>query len=484
MYTLVLLGIASFLFAFILTPVCRNLAVRCRLLDPPDRLRKLHESPVPRVGGIPIALAYMLSFLALMLNQQGARMLAAGLPLALKLLPAAALIFLVGLLDDIRGLRPATKLAGQCAAGSLALIAGLQISALGHQPAPWINGPLTILWLVACSNAFNLIDGVDGLASGVGLFATATPLIAALIGNNLALAVVIVPLAGALLGFLRYNFNPASIFLGDSGSLLVGFLLGCFGILWSQKSATLLGMVAPMMALSIPLLDASIAVARRFLRGQPIFAADRGHIHHRLLDRGLTPRRVALVLYAFCGLAATFSILQWFSRGNMSGMVILLFCAGAWIGVQHLGYAEFSLARRLMSPASFRSNVSAQLYIRGLQQALESAGSLDDCFAVIRDACLKFDFVEIRLSVAGRLWQERLHAINGDPRWHLRIPLSETDYINFTRRNDSSILPMGVAPFMDVIQRSMMAKCAAIAAAPNPGRPLRSQTAAASSPIR
>src|SRR5947208_12565007 len=129
------------------------------------------------------------------------------------------------------------------------------------------------------------MHGGDGLAAGLGLFATLTMAIAALLHGNLTLAIATAPLAGALLGFLRYNFNPASIFLGDSGSLLVGFLLGCYGVLWTQKSATLLGMAAPLMALSIPLLDTALAIVRRFLRHQPIFGADRGHIHHKLLAR-------------------------------------------------------------------------------------------------------------------------------------------------------------------------------------------------------
>ena len=159
--------------------------------------------------------------------------------------------------------------------------------------SPWLSLPLTLLWLVGCANAFNLIDGIDGLATGAGLFATVTILIGALLSNNVPLALATVPLAGALLGFLRYNFNPASIFLGDSGSLTIGFLLGCYGVLWSQKGATMLGMTAPLMALAVPLLDTGLAVARRFLRHQPIMSGDAAHIHHRLLARGLTPKDCA-----------------------------------------------------------------------------------------------------------------------------------------------------------------------------------------------
>ena len=174
---------------------------------------------------------------------------------------------------------------------------GVRILSIAGAPTEaWWNIPLTILWLLACMNAFNLVDGLDGLAAGVGLFATLTVFAAAMMQHNMVLAVATFPLAGAMLAFLCYNFNPATIFLGDSGALLIGFLLGCYAAIWSNKSATLLGMTAPLMALSIPLLDVALAIVRRFLRRQPIFTADRGHIHHRLLDRGFTPRRVVLVL--------------------------------------------------------------------------------------------------------------------------------------------------------------------------------------------
>src|SRR3954464_14437999 len=130
---------------------------------------------------------------------------------------------------------------------------------------------------------------------------------AALLQDNTELAMATAPLVGAPSLFLRYNFNPASIFLGDCGSLTIGFLLGCFAALWSQKSATLLGMTAPLMALAVPLLDTGASVVRRFIRHQPIFSADRNHLHHRLLDRGFSPRKVALVMYGVCGVAAAFS---------------------------------------------------------------------------------------------------------------------------------------------------------------------------------
>src|SRR5712691_4022129 len=333
MYSLLFLAASSLLICLALTPLCRDIFTRAGLLDQPDQLRKTHARPVPRMGGVPIAIAYVGSFLLLLLSPFNAgSVLGQHLPLVWKLLPAAGLIFATGLIDDLYGLKSRQKLLGQVAAALSAYWGGVQALTLaGHPVDHWWCLPLTVLWLVGCSNAFNLIDGVDGLAAGLGLFATLTMAIAALLHGNLTLAIATAPLAGALLGFLRYNFNPASIFLGDSGSLLVGFLLGCYGVLWSQKSATLLGMTAPLMALSIPILDVCLSIGRRFLSQSPIFGADRGHIHHRLLDRGLSPRRVALLLYAVGGVGALFAVLQGMVPVGLSILVPALFCLSAWL---------------------------------------------------------------------------------------------------------------------------------------------------------
>lgn len=179
--------------------------------------------------------------------------------------------------------------------------------------------------------------------------------------------------AGALLGFLPYNFNPASIFLGDSGSLMIGFLLGTSSILLRQRSYTLLGMTAPVMALAIPLLDVILSVARRFLRGKPIFGADRGHIHHRLLDLGYSPRRAAFVLYGACFLATVFCVAQTMASHQVGVSVIVLFCVAAWLGIQSLGYAEFPLAARLMLSGTIQHSVDAHLNLRTAENSLRTA---------------------------------------------------------------------------------------------------------------
>jgi len=397
MYPLLILAVSSFCLAFFLTPLCRNLAIRWGLVDQPDQIRKLHTRPIPRVGGISIFIAYLISFAALYFSSLHFDTMAGHFNIVRNFLPAATIVFFTGLIDDLLGLRAWQKFAGQFIASGVAIWAGLQISGVaGHQLPSWCAIPVTLLWLVGCTNAFNLIDGVDGLAAGVGLFATTTILIAALLGHNIGLAIVTVPLAGALLGILRFNFNPASIFLGDSGSLFIGFLLGCYSVLWSQKSATILGMTAPLIALSIPLLDTGLAVIRRFLRCKPIFGADHGHIHHRLLARGLTPRRVVVLIYIICGLCAALSLLQSFTRGRFEGPIIILFCAGAWIGIQRLGYAEFEMASRLVLAGNFRRHLNAELQLNTFRDELAAAGTPDRCWEILQHTYSDFGFNEIR----------------------------------------------------------------------------------------
>ena len=455
MHSLLWLGCRAFLISLVLTPICRDVFRSYGVVDQPDGTRKVHRYPIPRVGGLAIAISYLVAYI-LVRPDEGSP-LAQQISLVWKLFPGAALAFGIGLLDDLFNLKAWIKLIGQVGAAGLACWGGVRILSIGGTPTDaWWNVPLTILWLLACMNAFNLVDGLDGLAAGVGLFATLTVFTAAMVQHNMVLAVATFPLAGAILAFLCYNFNPATIFLGDSGSLLIGFLLGCYAAIWSNKSATLLGMTAPLMALSIPLLDVALAIIRRFLRRQPIFAPDRGHIHHQLLDRGLTPRRVVLVLYGLCGLAAAFSLLQ-FVVHSFAGALILLFCVFMLLGIQYLGYAEFDLAGRLLFGGEFQRTVSAQLDLRKFQTTLAAATTPTECWAVVRDACSKFGFQQARLVLNGEIY-ENTPETSEAAGWTIRVPLSNGDYAVLGRPFSSSVSPMMVAPFVDLLRQSLVEK--------------------------
>jgi UDP-GlcNAc:undecaprenyl-phosphate GlcNAc-1-phosphate transferase len=431
MEDLIFLGVASLTFSLLLTPLVRNGMRRLGILDHPDH-RKVHPNAIPRVGGVAIFGACVLAQSCfLMLNSRVSPEFREALDLSARVAPAMLIVFATGLLDDLHGLVPWQKLTGQIAAALIVYLSGIQIRGLaGRSLGDSWSLPLTVLWLVACTNAVNLIDGMDGLAAGIGLFATSTTLFAGLLHNNMGLAIVSALLVGSLLGFLRYNFNPATIFLGDCGSLLIGFLLGCFAVIWSQKAVTFLGMTAPLIVLSIPLVDTSMTIARRFLRQQSIFTPDRGHIHHRLLDRGLPPRRVALLLYAVCALCAVASLLM--ASRTADVLVFILFCAMTWIAIRHLGYVEFGAAGHFLRDGVFQRMLNSQISLRTFEERLSKAPTLDRCWEIVWNWCRDLGFHRIEMSLAGRIfeWEDGVLPLNS---WDLFVPLSGNDSIRLMR---------------------------------------------------
>jgi UDP-GlcNAc:undecaprenyl-phosphate GlcNAc-1-phosphate transferase len=453
----------AFIVSLVLTPLIRDAFARRGLVDRPDGGRKFHDRPVPRVGGIPIAVSYAAAFGLLLAMPAAGSAFGRHLPAVLSLLPSAGLVFLAGLVDDLRGLRPWQKLAAQTAGAGMAVAAGVRITGLsGHPLDPNLGAVLTVLWLLACSNAFNLIDGLDGLASGMGFFSTLTIFLAALLHGDHPLALATLPLAGSLLGFLRYNFNPASVFLGDSGSLLIGFLLGCYGVIWSQKSATMLGMTAPLMAMAIPLIDVLLSIFRRWLRGKPIFAGDRNHIHHKLLERGLTHRRVVAVLYGAGGLYALLSLLQSHSERQVGGLILVLFCSVTWIGIRHLDYFEFGMAAKTLFGGGLRRLMSNQLVLHGLDQSLHAAPDEFSCWEILRQTLGDAGFAGLYARFNGREFRQP-RTIEG-PCWQLRIPLPRGDYFNLERSFDSPVQTVMIGPLAECLHRRLSSRLADIAA--------------------
>ncbi|HUI57755.1 MAG TPA: MraY family glycosyltransferase [Bryobacteraceae bacterium] len=462
------IGLLSFLVSLLLTPLCRNVSCRFGLTDQPEPNRKTHNRPTSRVGGVAIFLACLASVGIPALVSRAPRLPTRDLD---RLLPAVLVVFLIGLADDIWSLAPWQKLCGQFAAAAMACAAGVQIQTVAAWSiaGTWWHVPITMIWLVGCANAFNLIDGVDGLAAGVGFFATLTTFVAALLSANYSLAVATAPLVGALLGFLRYNFNPATIFLGDCGSLSIGFLLGCYGVIWSQKSATLLGMTAPLIALSIPILDTAISIVRRFLRGQPIFGADRRHIHHRLLDRGLTPRRVALLMYGVAAVAAACSLLISVSDNQLGGLIIMLFCAAAWLGVQHLGYNEFQQARNVLFGGMIGRVIDTQVLLSQLDARLAGAHTPDERWHILRDASRNFGFNAVNLSVDGRRWSERTRPVPPAGCWQISVPLRDSGVAEFLVPLHARPHPINLAPLVNIVRRHLGPSPRHTATAPDDG---------------
>lgn len=319
--------LVSFLTSWAVTPAVIRLAHRVGAMDPPGP-RKVHERPIPRIGGIAVAFGFFVG-LVYAAYVTGALFSTAYVTIDWRWMGAASLgVFLLGLLDDLRGVSFGAKFAGQLAAALLAWTAGFRIeflaSPLGGTPLElgfW-SLPLTVVWVVGITNAINLIDGLDGLAAGTALIVTcAVAVIAFHMGHNGVVATSIA-LVGSLLGFLRFNYNPALVFLGDSGSMFLGFVLAVISIRGSQKGATTVAVVAPLLVLGLPILDTSLAVLRRLSslgresagsgrrllyvvrNSRRVFQPDRAHLHHRLLDLGLSHRSAVLALYACAAVLA------------------------------------------------------------------------------------------------------------------------------------------------------------------------------------
>src|SRR3981081_44167 len=218
----------------------------------------------------------------------------------------------------------------------------------GDHTLPWFVGlAFTIVWVLAITNAFNLVDGLDGLAAGSALFSTLVAFVVALLNGPSLVTVMTIALAGAILGFLRFNFNPATIFLGDSGSLFIGFLLSALALAGAQKAPTFVAVAIPVVSFGLPILETLLSIMRRLISGRPIFTADREHIHHKLLQMGFSQRQVVIVLYAVSALFAMLSLFLLWPTGSTMGLVLAVVGTGIWLGVQHLNYLEFGELRRV-----------------------------------------------------------------------------------------------------------------------------------------
>jgi UDP-GlcNAc:undecaprenyl-phosphate GlcNAc-1-phosphate transferase len=441
MYVLLVLGLTSFSLCLLLTPLCRDLALRYNLVDRPDEDRKLHGRPIPRIGGVPIVLAYVGTLVVIFAFAPAHQKLyIQHKDLLWLLLPATAIVFLTGLLDDLIGLKPWQKLLGQLVAAGLAVGLGTHFTTtnshfFAHHAAlatPWLIYPISIVWLIGCTNAVNLIDGLDGLASGVGLFATVTTLLVAIFTGDAGLMLATLPLAGCLLAFLCFNFSPASIFLGDSGSLTIGFALGCFTLIWSQRTGTIMGLVAPLIALALPLVDVGLAICRRYLRHVPIFKGDRGHIHHMVLARGYKPRTTALILYGVCAAAASIALLLSFSPAYVRMIIVVVFLLLVCAGIHYLDYIELGAAWRAVSSQRVLRQVRDDIYLRDLERSVLSAESAEGCWLIVRRVCaeLQFDTVEMLLH---EIHFEHGSSASESLSWRITLPLGERGYLKLCR---------------------------------------------------
>ncbi len=321
----------AFAVAVFGTPLVRQLAIRIKAFDNPEA-RKVHNCTMPCMGGLAICLAFWVSVLyAFPVSKELGGLLVGGL-----------LICLVGIVDDLRGVSPRMKLAVQVVAACIVVAAGIRVDFMtnpieGVFNLGYLSYPVTVLWIIGVTNAVNLIDGLDGLATGVSAIAALTlGTVAALEGFGQAAMLSFILAAGAL-GFLRYNFYPAKIFMGDTGSLFLGFNLAVVAISGLTKSTTVISLFLPVIILGIPIFDTLFAIVRRYHNKKPIFCADKEHLHHRLLALGLTHRGAVLAMYGVSALFGVSAVLMALVTTAQGMLVMVAVSLGIFIAAERLG---------------------------------------------------------------------------------------------------------------------------------------------------
>jgi UDP-GlcNAc:undecaprenyl-phosphate GlcNAc-1-phosphate transferase len=347
--------------ALILTPLARRLALRLGVVDSPDGRRKLQKVPMPLLGGVAVFGALTLGLLAA--SACAPTFGPALRELSTALIAASGFVCILGAIDDRWDLKPRIKLLLQVCSVLPVVLSGYYVDRVVAFGIPielgWFGVPLTVLWLVGCINALNLLDGMDGLAGIVGLSTAVMMAVLAANTGHPHVALVAMVLAGALAGFLVYNLPPASIYLGDCGSMIIGLVTGILSIQAALKTSATLSITAPAVALAVPMLDTSLAIVRRRLRGVPFDDADRGHIHHRLLDRGLTPWQALCIIGALClttGAAATAATIL---SLDAIGWVIMLAIVVVLVRMRAFGHHELALVK--MALAAMLSRLGHQL---------------------------------------------------------------------------------------------------------------------------
>jgi len=354
--------------SLLLTQAVRWVAPKLGAVDPPTD-RKMHQTPVPRIGGVAVVGAMAATFLVagltgLLPYQDGT----ADILLWGGIFAGGVVIFFCGVWDDFSPLSVRTKFVAQCVAAGVAVCSGVhldRVALAGDHVLELgiLSIPLTLLWIVGITNAFNLIDGLDGLAAGLGSIAAGTCAAIFLYTGAIDDATVLLVLLGVLLGFLPFNFNPAKIFLGDSGSLVLGYLLSVMVVTGSQKYATATAVIVPMLTFGVPIIDTLLSMARRMLNDQyrgiknkfswkdsilmlkQVFIADRDHIHHRLIARGLSHRGAVLVLYAAAAVLSSLALVSVLAHYRNALLLLMTVAAATAIGIAKLGYLRGGVSR-------------------------------------------------------------------------------------------------------------------------------------------
>lgn len=325
--------IVAGIVAFFTTPVVRVLAQKMGAMDVPKDARRMHDHPIPRMGGLAIFLGFLLTVL-----------LFAELTTQVRgMLLGAVIIVVLGIFDDIYSLPAKFKFVVQIVAALIAAGTGSMIEVLSNPnifssnpywELGWLAWPITVIWIVAITNAVNLIDGLDGLACGVSTISSMSMLVIALVLGEADVAILLAALAGGCIGFLPYNLNPARIFMGDTGSTFLGYILAVVSIQGMFKMYSVISFVVPFLMLGLPIFDTASAFIRRIAKGQNPMSPDRGHVHHRLIDMGFSQKQAVAVLYVISAILGLSAVVLTTSGPIKAILLLLALCAAAAVSVR------------------------------------------------------------------------------------------------------------------------------------------------------
>lgn len=328
--------IVSVMISLVMTPIIRKFAIKIGAVDIPKDDRRMHKTAMPLMGGLAIYISVMAGmFLFMDLSKS-----------VVAIMIGATIILISGIIDDLRELSPKLKLFFQIMAGVVLIIGGVKVNFITNpfsdqsimMSLSWLSIPITLFWVVGITNTLNLIDGLDGLSAGVAMISSFSFMLVANKFDNIPMAILSSAVSGACLGFLPYNFNPARIFMGDTGALFLGFMLAAISIEGVMKSVATIAIVVPIMILGVPIFDTAFAILRRLISGKSIMSADKGHLHHRLLKKGFDQKETVLILYLISAIFGAIAVLM--SKINSVRSVymsIILFIIAVIIAVK-LGF--------------------------------------------------------------------------------------------------------------------------------------------------
>jgi len=337
----------AFIISALITFPVKRLALKLNAVDHPTE-RKVHTKPIPRLGGVAIFIGFAAS-MAFQLSKQisnPSESFDFNISELSGIFLGATLILIIGVIDDIIELPPIAKFAGQISAASILVAFGIRMEFIGN---PFSGGViylgnvgvvLTIIWVVAFINIINFIDGLDGLAAGIAAIAALSFAFFAFDTGQLTTAIISIAIVGSTLGFLGHNFNPAKIFMGDSGSMFLGFLFGAITVGGVMKSIAAISLFAPLIIMGVPILDGALAILRRYRDGQPVTQADRDHLHHRLLRRGFTQRQAVSIIYLWSIALSAFGLTLRISPSTQKYLIILFMLFLSYLFAEFIGIFE------------------------------------------------------------------------------------------------------------------------------------------------